>query len=165
DGITLIQEYIRAPEPFITRVEFVGGEFLYAVRVDTSLGFELCPADVCQIGDAYCPVGEQAAPVSESDPVPVGGSPPPRFTIVDGFKHPIVERYRRFIADHGIGIAGIEFIQDAAGEIYTYDVNTNTNYNSDAEAEAGQYGMRAIARYLGDELARIEGRTRLSRAA
>jgi len=28
DGITLIQEYIEAPEPFITRVEFVGGEFL-----------------------------------------------------------------------------------------------------------------------------------------
>ena len=25
DGITLIQEYIRAPQPFITRVEFVGG--------------------------------------------------------------------------------------------------------------------------------------------
>src|SRR4051812_38099879 len=39
DGITLIQEYIHAPQPFITRVEFVGGEFLYAVRVDTSLGF------------------------------------------------------------------------------------------------------------------------------
>src|SRR3546814_13781757 len=51
DGITLIQEYIRAPEPYITRVEFVGGKFLYAVRVDTSLGFELCPADVCQVGD------------------------------------------------------------------------------------------------------------------
>ena len=30
--------------------------------------------------------------------------------------------------------------------------NTNTNYNSAAEAEAGLYGMRAIARYLGDEL-------------
>ena len=63
DGITLIQEYIRAPEPYITRVEFVGGELLYAVRVDTSLGFELCPADVCQVGDAFCPVGE-TAPVS-----------------------------------------------------------------------------------------------------
>ena len=46
DGITLIQQYIDAPEPFITRVEFVGGKLLYAVRVDTSLGFELCPADV-----------------------------------------------------------------------------------------------------------------------
>src|SRR5262245_22894399 len=51
DGVTLIQQYIEAPEPFITRVEFVGGRLLYAVRVDTSLGFELCPADVCQVGD------------------------------------------------------------------------------------------------------------------
>jgi hypothetical protein len=30
DGITLVQRYIRAPEPFITRVEFVGGRFVYA---------------------------------------------------------------------------------------------------------------------------------------
>src|SRR3546814_203480 len=71
DGITLIQEYIRAPEPYITRVEFVGGKFLYAVRVDTSLGFELCPADVCQVGDAFCPVGETAP-----------ATPAPRFQIV-----------------------------------------------------------------------------------
>jgi hypothetical protein len=152
DGITLIQEYIRAPEPFITRVEFVGGEFLYAVRVDTSLGFELCPADACQVGDAFCPVGEQPAPAA------------PRFRIVEGFRHPIVERYRRFIADHGIGIAGIEFIENAEGEIYTYDVNTNTNYNGAAEAGAGQYGMRAIARYLGAELNRVVRGERLRAA-
>ena len=145
DGITLIQEYIRAPEPYITRVEFVGGEFLYAVRVDTSLGFELCPADVCQVGDAFCPVGE-TAPVS----------PSARFRILRGFDDPIIQRYRKFIAENGIGIAGIEFIADGAGELYTYDVNTNTNYNPDAEAEAGIYGMRAIARYLGVELDRLE---------
>ena len=146
DGITLIQEYIEAPEPFITRVEFVGGEFLYAVRVDTSLGFELCPADVCQVGDAFCPVGETpSAPAA------------PRFRIEQGFAHPIVERYRRFLADNGIGIAGIEFIVDKRGDLYTYDVNTNTNYNSDAEQEAGVYGMRAIARYLGRELRALEG--------
>jgi len=151
DGITLIQEYIRAPEPFITRVEFVGGEFLYAVRVDTTLGFELCPADVCQVGDAFCPVGEQPTPQA------------PRFRIVKDFRHPIVERYKQLIADNGIGIAGIEFIQDAAGEIYTYDINTNTNYNGAAEADAGQYGMRAIARYLGEELART-GRRKLRAA-
>lgn len=146
DGITLIQEYIRAPEPFITRVEFVGGKFLYAVRVDTTLGFELCPADVCQAGDAFCPVGQSTfgAPAAA-----------PRFRIVQDFQNPIIERYRRFIADNGIGISGIEFITDAAGELYTYDVNTNTNYNSAAEAEAGLYGMRAIARYLGDELKKL----------
>src|SRR5262249_39450711 len=134
DGITLIQEYIRALDPFITRVEFVGGRFLYAVRVDTSLGFELCPADVCQIGDAFCPVGDAAAT--------------PQFRILKGFSHPIVDRYQQFLAANGIGIAGIEFITDSDGTLYTYDVNTNTNYNAAAEAEAGIYGMRAIAAYL-----------------
>jgi hypothetical protein len=143
DGITLIQEYISSPDSSITRVEFVGGRFLYAVRVDTTLGFELCPADVCQIDDAFCPVGERPSPAA------------PRFRILRDFAHPIVERYRRFINDNGIGIAGIEFIADASGELYTYDVNTNTNYNSAAEDEAGIYGMRAIAAYLGSELSRL----------
>jgi hypothetical protein len=148
DGITLVQEYIRAPEPFITRVEFVGGKFLYAVRVDTTLGFELCPADVCQVGDAFCPVGQSmsGAPTDAA----------PRFRIVRDFSNPLIERYQRFISDNGIGISGIEFITDEAGGLYTYDVNTNTNYNSAAEAEAGLYGMRAIARYLGDELKKLD---------
>jgi glutathione synthase/RimK-type ligase-like ATP-grasp enzyme len=152
DGVTLVQEYIRAPEPYITRVEFVGGEFLYAVRVDTSLGFELCPADVCQVGDAFCRVGESAG-VADTSPV----SAAPRFQIVKDFADPIIYRYRQFIADNGIGIAGIEFITDAAGEIYTYDVNTNTNYNPAAEEETGIYAMRAIARYLSQELRRLDG--------
>jgi hypothetical protein len=88
--------------------------------------------------------------VGETAPVPGA----PRFRIVEGFADPIVERYQRFLAANGIGIAGIEFITDAQGRQYTYDVNTNTNYNSAAEAEAGRYGMRAIADYLGRELAR-----------
>ena len=144
DGITLIQQYVRAPEPYITRVEFVGGEFLYAVRVDTSLGFELCPADVCQVGDAFCPVGEEPSPIAAA----------PRFRIVPDFQSPLIAKYKRFLAAHGIGIAGVEFIEDAAGNAYTYDVNTNTNYNPEAEAAAGMYGMRAIAAYLGKELVR-----------
>ena len=161
DGITLIQEYIRAPEPYITRVEFVGGEFLYAVRVDTSLGFELCPADVCQVGDAFCPVGELDSRLRGKDSRRGNDAPAPRFRILEDFRHPVVEKYRQFIADHGIGIAGIEFIENAAGELFTYDVNTNTNYNSEAEAAAGKSGMKAIARYLGEEL----GRLALPRAA
>ena len=61
DGLHLLQQYIRAPQPLITRAEFVGGRFMYAVEVDTSEGFELCPADVCAVGDAFCPAGEAAA--------------------------------------------------------------------------------------------------------
>ena len=64
--------------------------------------------------------------------------------------------YERFLAANGIEVAGIEFIVDADGAAYTYDVNTNTNYNPDAEARAGRSGMRALARFLGDELARVE---------
>jgi len=157
DGITLIQEYVRAPEPFITRVEFIGGQFLYAVQVDTSLGFELCPADACQIGDAFCPVGTSpvAAPVAAA----------PRFRILPRFDHPILGAYKSFLADNGIEISGIEFITDAKGEIYTYDVNTNTNYNGPAEAEAQKFGMRSIARFLGQELHRLHAPLKVQGAA
>ncbi|MBA3774855.1 MAG: alpha-L-glutamate ligase [Betaproteobacteria bacterium] len=164
DGVTLIQEYIQAPEPYITRVEFVGGQFLYAVRVDTSFGFELCPADVCQVSDAFCPVG--AMTVTTAVPIaPAQITAAPRFRVVKDFDHPIIERYRRFIGDNGIAIAGIEFITDQRGELYTYDVNTNTNYNGAAEAEAGIYGMRAIATYLGHELRGVHQTKRNVRAA
>ena len=141
DGITLIQEYIEAPEPYITRVEFVGGRLLYAVRVDTSQGFELCPADACRVDDAFCPAD---------------GADGGLFRIVPDFRHELVGGYERFLAANGIHIAGVEFIVDRRGDAYTYDVNTNTNYNSAAEAVAGQYGMRSIAAYLGAELERID---------
>lgn len=142
DGITLIQEYIQAPEPFITRCEFVGGKFLYAVQVDTSEGFELCPADACQIGDLFCPVGE-AKPEK------------PKFQILQDFNDPIIEKYEAMLAANNVKVAGIEFIRNAAGELFTYDINTNTNYNSDAEATAGIFGMRAVAEFLGSELNKL----------
>lgn len=137
DGITLVQRYVEAPEPFVTRLEFVGGKFLYAVRVDTSEGFELCPADACQV-DAGA-IGSAACPA-------VG--PSEKFRILDRYENPLIPTFERFLDANGIGIAGIEVIVDAAGRDYTYDVNTNTNYNPDAEARASTFGMRAIARHL-----------------
>ena len=145
DGILLIQEYVQAPEPFITRVEFIGGRLLYAVRVDTSGGFELCPADACAAGDGACPAGAAA---------------PETFRILDAFDHPLVPRYERFLAAHGVEVAAFEFIVDADGRDYTYDVNTNTNYNAAAEARAGVSGMRRLAAFLGDALVRCGGRER-----
>ncbi|MBT2581424.1 alpha-L-glutamate ligase [Planococcus sp. ISL-109] len=135
DGITLLQQYIQADEAFITRCEFVGGKFLYAVRVDTSEGFELCPADACRLEDVFCP----ADGASETRP---------KFQIVEGFDDPIIAKYERFLEENGIEVAGIEFIQNAQGELFTYDVNTNTNYNADAEAASGTYGMLELAKYL-----------------
>jgi hypothetical protein len=137
DGITLVQRYIKAPAPFITRVEFVGGRLLYAVQVDTSQGFELCPADACQVGPAGAP-----------EVCPADGAAD-KFRIVRGFDHPLVPRWQAFLAANDIGIAGIEFILDEFGRAFSYDVNTNTNYNPEAEAKDGRSGMGAVADYLG----------------
>jgi hypothetical protein len=140
DGLHLLQQYVHAPQPLITRSEFIGGRFVYAVEVDTSDGFELCPADVCAVGDALCPVGEESRA---------------KFTIIGGIDPTLQRRYEAFLAANDIGVAGIEFITDTGGIVYTYDVNTNTNYNADAEARAGRSGMDTLARYLGAELARV----------
>jgi len=129
DGTWLVQQYVQAPEPVITRCEFIGGRFYYAVSVDTSEGFELCPADVC------------ALPAQHE-----------KFEILDGFDHPVLEQYARFLADNGIHVAGIEFVHDTEGRLYTYDVNTNTNYNARAESRARVSGMGRLAEYLGELL-------------
>ncbi|MBX0359309.1 RimK family alpha-L-glutamate ligase [Halobacillus sp. Nhm2S1] len=137
DGITLIQQYIEAPEPYIVRHEFVGGKFVYGVKVDTSEGFELCPADACSIEDLYCP--------TDAEPQ----TPKAKFEVLENYRPSIVDDYERFLRENNIDVAGIEAIQDNEGRFYTYDVNTNTNYNSDAEAIAGTYGMLELAKYLG----------------
>jgi hypothetical protein len=137
DGITLLQEYLVAAEPRITRVEIVGSEFIYAITADTARGgFELCPADAC----AIAPGGGPAADTS-------------LFALRAGFDHPIVGRYLDFAAAHGIGIAGFEFIETADGRIVTYDINTTTNYNAEIEAAAPRPALPAVAGYLGRLLA------------
>lgn len=138
DGITLVQQYIKAPQPFITRMEFIGGRFYYAVRVDTSDGFELCPADACQIGDRNCPIDGSA-----------------KFQILQDFESDLIPAYERLLAKNGIEVAGIEFIVDEEGNPYAYDINTNTNYNPEAEAKTEFAGMKQIARFLGSQLQEV----------
>lgn len=159
DGITLIQQYIQAPEPYITRCEFVGGKFIYAVKVDTSEGFELCPADACSIEDLFCPVGDTGSTHTvETKQTTVAASvtkAQPKFQILDSIEAELIQKYESFIRQNDIYIAGIEFIRHVNGDIYTYDVNTNTNYNSEAEAIAGKFGMYEVAKYLGQQLEKL----------
>jgi glutathione synthase/RimK-type ligase-like ATP-grasp enzyme len=134
DGITLLQEYLLAAEPRITRAEIVGGEFIYAITADTLRGgFQLCPADACAIGS-----GEPGQAEPE----------PSLFALRAGFSHPVTARYVDFAARHGIGIAGFEFIETADGRLVTYDINTTTNYNAEIEAAAPRSALEAVAAYL-----------------
>jgi hypothetical protein len=135
DGITLLQEYLVAAQPQVTRVEIVGNEFMYAITADTARGgFQLCPADACAVDDQ-------------------GAQQPSLFALRAGFSDPIINRYLEFAAALGIGIAGFEFIETADGRLVTYDINTTTNYNADIEAVAPRPALPAVAAYLGRLLA------------
>ena len=143
DGITLLQEYIDAKPKIITRVEFVNSKFLYAVEVDASEGFELCPA---------CLDESEDVPETQffGEHCPTIGN---KFRIIKNFnQNEIIKKYEKFIQINGIEIAGIEYIKDKDGIIYTYDVNTNTNYNSQAEKKSEIKGMKSIAEFLKKEL-------------
>jgi hypothetical protein len=137
DGITLLQEYLRAAQPVITRVEVVGGTFVYAITADTARGgFQLCPADACAV-----------------DQAPGAGL----FALREDFDHPVIGRYLDFAGRHEIQIAGFEFIETSDGRLVTYDINTNTNYNEHIEAIAPKPALPFVAEFLGRLLAQEAG--------
>ena len=132
DGITLLQEYVRPKDGFITRVETVGLEYIYAISADADRGgFQLCPADACELDEFGKPKEAESL-----------------FALRRDFWHPIVEQFLAFARLHRLEIAGFEFIETVDGRLVTYDVNTNTNYNPDVEAVAPKSGPAEIAKYL-----------------
>ena len=137
DGQFILQEYVVSPEAFITRVEIVGGRFLFAMRSSTLGGFQLCPSDACQIqgqpSPDVCPADSgsdkfSASPLTERDP--------------------LVAAYISMMASEGIDLAGIEFIEDADGNRYTYDINGTTNYSGVVADQVGISGMVDFAKWI-----------------
>ncbi len=95
-----------------------------------------CPSDACQV------------PASQPDVCPADGggskfSPSPLEA-----DDPLVRKLLRLIAAEGIEVAGIEFVEDAAGRRYTYDINGTTNYSGVLGREIGLDGVRELVRYL-----------------
>lgn len=148
DHVFLLQEFVDSPEKKITRVEIVDGKFLYAIHSDTSRGFELCPAESCTIGSAFCPVGEEETAQNQQNRQSL-------FSLRQGFDDPIIGKYIQFMKDNGIDIAGLEFIEDKNGNKITYDINCTTNYSPGVEDAHGLNGMAAIAAFLGKKLKEI----------
>lgn len=144
DGVWIAQQYVKPVDGRITRVELIGGKFYYAVSVDTANGFELCPADACNIGDAFCPA-DQAQETENADE---------KFQVLSPYQNPDISRYEDFFKAVGIEIGAMEYALGEDGKRYIYDINTNTNYNSGAEAQLNNQwqGMRRVAEFLNYEL-------------
>lgn len=143
DGIMLAQEFVQSAQPRITRVEIVGGEFIYAIDADTARGgYQLCPADACEIDPA---TGEMIPPPGAT----IAPEPGQQiFSLREDFDHPIIDKYLDFARSNGIEVCGIEFIESRDGRLLTYDVNTNTNYNPAVEAVAPRSAPAALVDYL-----------------
>ncbi len=148
DDVWLVQEKIATHDDFITRMEFVGGKLLYALRIYSGGSFELCPADVCETDlQGFCPANSNTPDAED-------GKNAPRFEVQSDHDEVLAHKLEGFLARQGIEIAGVEFIRRPDGTPVIYDINTNTNYNSAAEsaAETPVGGMARIAEFLSAEL-------------
>ena len=148
DDTWLLQEKISTNEEFITRMEFIGGNFIYSLKVFSKNSFELCPADACEVDlDQFCPVDE-INDINNSQP---------SFFIDDEPDKNLAKQLTIFLKKHQIEVAGVEFIRNKDGVPIFYDINTNTNYNLNAEKQSkvNKNGMEEIALFLKSELDKI----------
>jgi glutathione synthase/RimK-type ligase-like ATP-grasp enzyme len=119
DNLFLLQEYLpHDPEQGIVRLEFLGGELLYAMRVKTHGRFNLCPSPVCNPddGEGICEI-----PAQEVDAPPVEFHPYPEVPAE------AVETARRIVRAVGLDVGGIEYLETPDGRRVFYDVNANSN--------------------------------------
>ena len=125
DMTALVQEYIPARGGYITRIETLGGKFLYGIKVFTNgESFNLCPADICQTNDGKELVRNACAVDAPKNGMRVEAyTPPPE----------IINAIESIIQNAGIDVGGIEYIiDDRDGEVLYYDVNALSNFVADA---------------------------------
>ena len=125
DGTALVQEAAPLRDGHITRVETLGGEYLYAINVFPAQGsFDLCPADACQRVDGVELVRGACAVDAPKTGLRVEGTTPPRA---------IIEQVELISREAQLDVGGIEFlVDDRDGKHYFYDVNALSNFVADA---------------------------------
>jgi hypothetical protein len=141
DGTALVQEFVPARDGRITRVETLGGKYLYAIHVYT-LGdsFNLCPADICQTTDGV-ELARGAAPADA----------PKNRMRVEGYTPPddVIAAVERIMQASGMDVGGIEYmIDDRDGSLVYYDINALSNFVADAPRVVGFDPFVKLADYL-----------------
>jgi hypothetical protein len=110
DHTALVQECLPARGNEIIRVEILGGEYLYAIRLPMSeASFNYCPADGCN--------------VDNPDLAAEAYSPPPG----------VVAEAVRILAASRADLGSVEYlVHDRDGHAYFYDINPLSNFVADA---------------------------------
>jgi len=144
DQTALVQEFVPARGGHITRVETLGGKYLYGIKVFTSgESFNLCPADICQTTDGL-ELARLACPVDA-----------PRSGLqVEGYTPPddVIDAVERIVQAAQIDVGGVEYIvDDRDGSLLYYDINALSNFVADARRVIGFDPHERLVDYLEEE--------------
>jgi hypothetical protein len=149
DSTALVQEAFTARGGIITRVEVLGGKFLYAIQIHiTGESYNLCPADICQNTR-----GEELTRIACPVDAPKSGMK------VEGYDPPqqVIEDVERIVELAGVEVGGIEYvIDDRTGRQLYYDVNALSNFVADPVRVIGFNPYARLAEFLIAEAQRHE---------
>jgi hypothetical protein len=139
DNTAVVQEFIPPRNGYITRVETLGGRFLYAMKVfTTGENFNLCPAEICDV--------ERAA----EDTTCLADGPKAGLKI-ESYQPPleVIGMVARIVESAGIDVGGVEYITDArTGRHLFYDINALSNFVADAPRILGFDPHARLVDYL-----------------
>lgn len=145
DPVLLLQELLEAhpDHPGIVRMEFVGGELLYAMRVLNTDGFNLCPSEDCNPtdGSGFCAIPQTARP---------------EFLPFPEVPEDAVRDATRLFAATGFDVGGLEYMVTSDGRRVFYDMNANSNLRRPIGQAMGFDPFERVAAYLERELARLD---------
>jgi glutathione synthase/RimK-type ligase-like ATP-grasp enzyme len=120
DNLFLLQEYLpHDPEQGIVRLEFLGGDLLYAMRVKTHGRFNLCPSPVCN--------PDEGAGICQTVPHEAAAAPPVEFRPYLDVPREAVESAKRIFHAARLDVGGIEYLETDDGRRVFYDINANSN--------------------------------------
>jgi D-ala D-ala ligase C-terminus len=151
DSTALVQECFTARDGVITRVEVLGGKYLYAIQIHiTGETFDLCPADICKNTKGES-LARPACPVDA----------PKTGMTVGAYEAPlrVIEDVERIMAEAEIEVGGVEYvIDDATGRLLYYDINALSNFVADPERIVGFNPYARLADFLIAEAGRHEAK-------
>jgi glutathione synthase/RimK-type ligase-like ATP-grasp enzyme len=145
DNLFVLQEYLpHDPDLGITRLEFLGGELLYAMRVVTHGRFNLCPSPVCNPddGEGVCEVPHETA------------APPVEFYPFADVPEDAVATARRISRAARLDVGGIEYLETIDGRRVFYDINANSNLRPSVAEAFGFDPFERVVDFLIGQLAR-----------
>jgi len=151
DNTALVQECFTARDGIITRVEVLGGKYLYAIQIHiTGETFDLCPADICKSTK-----GEELARIACPVDAPKTGM------TVETYEAPrqVIQDVERIMHNAGIEVGGVEYVIDErSGRQMYYDINALSNFVADPERMLGFNPYGRLADFLIEEARIHEGK-------